>query len=367
MLNEAHFQALIARQRAFALFRLPNNSQVQFVAQTQSAPVELTGHYRALNPQRGFVIAPFSRTSDTPCVVIQPDVTAQGSESISAAIARLVNTDLTAHPAASCQKTSPQTAPDYDAIFAQFHDALSRHAFEKLVLSHPLSLAKSADFSLTDTFSRACQAYPAAFVYLCFTPQTGTWLGASPEILVEGEGENWRTVSLAGTQIATNNPVWDDKNRQEQRLVTQYIQNTLAALALPCQVSATYTTQTGNLMHLKSDIAFTLSPPLGIGDVIEQLHPTPAVCGLPKQTAYDFILAHEGYMRAYYTGFVGYLSPSEPSHLFVNLRCMQIDVEHVTLYAGGGLLASSICVTEWQEIQAKLQAMRSILNEDLAV
>ena len=80
-----------------------------------------------------------------------------------------------------------------------------------------------------------------------------------------------------------------------------------------------------------------------IGDIIKTLHPTPAVCGLPRNLAKDFILQNEDYHRSYYTGFLGELNfKNQQSSLFVNLRCMEISGETASIYVGGGITKESI-------------------------
>ena len=98
-----------------------------------------------------------------------------------------------------------------------------------------------------------------------------------------------------------------------------------------------------------------------LGDILQELHPTPAVCGLPKEEAYHFILNNEGYNRAYYTGIIGWLDPQGETTLYVNLRCMNITDKTATFYAGGGILPSSTVETEWEETQQKMNTMRNIL------
>ncbi len=99
-----------------------------------------------------------------------------------------------------------------------------------------------------------------------------------------------------------------------------------------------------------------------MGDLLKRLHPTPAVCGLPKEKAYRFIQENEGYDRQYYSGFIGWLEPEGKSDLYVNLRCMNILSDRLVLYAGSGLLLSSEPESEWQETEAKMQTMRRLLN-----
>ena len=114
--------------------------------------------------------------------------------------------------------------------------------------------------------------------------------------------------------------------------------------------------------HLKTDFRFSLKDNKGLGDLLKVLHPTPAVCGLPKEEAYRFILQNEGYDRRYYSGFIGWLDPEGRTDIYVNLRCMHIEDEQLTLYAGGGLLASSELNDEWLETEKKLQTIKRLIT-----
>ena len=125
------------------------------------------------------------------------------------------------------------------------------------------------------------------------------------------------------------------------------------------------TVRAANLVHLRSDFTFTILNNARVGNVLQLLHPTPAVCGLPKKEAYDFILANEHTPRLYYSGFMGPLNLSSTTHLFVSLRCMQIADNQYRLYAGGGLLKDSVEEQEWQETEAKMETMRRVLKKDI--
>jgi len=119
----------------------------------------------------------------------------------------------------------------------------------------------------------------------------------------------------------------------------------------------------GNVAHLRTDFRFTLDPTADVGSLIDTLHPTPAVCGMPKQRARDFIVAHEGIDRAYYSGYSGPWNIAGERRLFVSLRCMQLLQDGCILYAGGGLLTASNPADEWRETQAKLQTMSSLFTQ----
>ena len=137
------------------------------------------------------------------------------------------------------------------------------------------------------------------------------------------------------------------------------------------------TVRAANLVHLRSDFTFKLASNDCIGDLLQALHPTPAVCGIPKRDAFQFIIRNELTPRRYYSGFMGPLktpsgspclggekaSPKQgrlegSTHLYVSLRCMNIESDRYRLYAGGGLLKDSTEEQEWLETEAKLETMR---------
>ncbi len=200
---------------------------------------------------------------------------------------------------------------------------------------------------------------------LVFTPTSGAWLASTPEMLLVKQGPQWETVALAGTIAMENSTTplqWDEKNIHEQALVAQYMRQRLAAYAHTIQENEPCTVIAGALAHLKTAFRFSLPPQSRLGDLLAALHPTPAVCGMPKEDAYQFILQHEQYQRLYYSGFSGWLNPKGRTGLYVTLRCMRIMAEEISLFAGGGLLAASQLHAEWQETEAKLNTLLSLLH-----
>ena len=152
------------------------------------------------------------------------------------------------------------------------------------------------------------------------------------------------------------------KNIQEQRFVSTYITERLEQVASDIEEKGPYTARAGHLVHLRSDFHFTLSDASRLGELLNALYPTPAVCGLPKDAARDFIIHNEFASRQYYSGFAGPLYLEGGTHLFVSLRCMRIDQEACSLYAGGGLLSDSDMETEWRETECKMDTMRGLLR-----
>ncbi|WP_336618366.1 isochorismate synthase [Bacteroides acidifaciens] len=356
--NLTAIDTFIRQKQPFAVYRIPGE-KVPRLLQT-GGTVRLIYDLKDLNGQRGFVIAPFRVSGTCPIVLIQPDQSGQP-------LPMDVDTDGEQEKAGQTQRqeTFLNTCTDkYAACFHTFINALRDETFDKLVLSRELVIGQMPDFSPSSVFRAACKRYIHSYVYLCYTPQTGIWLGSTPEIILSGEKDGWNTVALAGTQPLQDGKLpqaWDEKNRKEQDYVASYIRRQLLSLGIRSTENGPYPAYAGALSHLKTDFHFSLKDNKDLGNLLKVLHPTPAVCGLPKEEAYQFILENEGYDRRYYSGFIGWLDPDGRTDLYVNLRCMHIGDEQLTLYAGGGLLASSELDDEWLETEKKLQTMKRLI------
>jgi isochorismate synthase len=343
---------LIKEGCSFAIRRVPGEQKLLFTQQVHGT-VRTFSSIEELNGVNGFVIAPFHTSDTCPIVLINPD---KEKEFDISDIRIDIKKDTFEH-------TEPSS--DYSAKFNIFSEALQKKAFEKLVLSRHLTIERKPDFSPTEVFFKACKRYIRSYVYLCHTPETGTWIGSTPEILLAGTGTDWHTVALAGTRPIQNDTLpetWDEKNKKEQQLVSDYIKNRLHSFGVNPKEEGPYSVRAGELAHLKSDFRFSLPNNNRLGSLLNLLHPTPAVCGLPKDEAFRFISENEGYDRRYYSGFIGMLNPTSKSDLYVNLRCMEINKKTLTLYAGGGLLASSTLSEEWEETENKMSTMRRIVG-----
>lgn len=269
--------------------------------------------------------------------------------------------------------------PDTDYLDAvqKAIEAIEAGEMQKVVFSRTKQVELPPNFSLTEIFERLCQKYPTAFVSLVYLPQLDqVWLGATPETLVSVDKEGiFRTVSLAGTQsafdaagepISVKQAAWTQKEIEEQALVSRYIISCFKKIRVrEYTEEGPKTVVAGNLMHLRSDYAVDTKainfPEIGTV-MLELLHPTSAVCGMPKMAALNFIQANEGYEREFYSGFLGPVNVENETHLFVNLRCMKIQNGIATLYAGGGITEDSIPAKEWQETEMKCQTMLAVLN-----
>lgn len=257
---------------------------------------------------------------------------------------------------------------DFERIVAKGIQAINKQKFKKVVLSRK-EIIELENFDLVATFKKLVQLYPSTFVYCFYHPQVGAWMGATPEQLVKANVNVFETMALAGTQkdYGSEEIVWEKKEREEQQYVTDYIVDQLQDATLEISVTEPYSLKAGSVWHLKTDIWGVLNTGFSLKQVVNLLHPTPAVCGLPKEVSKAFILENENYDRDFYTGFLGELNTSfavdsVSSSLFVNLRCMQIRNSQAHLYMGCGITKDSIPENEWMESVNKSMTMKRVFE-----
>ncbi|WP_299754781.1 isochorismate synthase [uncultured Pontibacter sp.] len=373
------FRAAIAGNMAVAVWRLPNTDSMH-------ACVQLREHYTTGQPQLetspfGFFFCPFQVSGQEQNIFIKGDVYFDGETLTPApdappqqlqAFYTLLDGQQQQpdwHTSPSAQNHTYQTEEGFTIAIRKAVESIQAEQMEKVVLSRNRREPLPDGFSPVSAFMKMAAAYPRAFVSLVSVPGAGTWMGASPEILVSiNEQQIFHTMALAGTQTAVANvadAIWRQKEIEEQAMVERYILSCFKKLRLRDYTEVgPKTVVAGNLMHLRTDFKVNLKevhfPTLGT-DMLELLHPTSAVCGLPKEPALAFIIAHEGYNRSYYSGYLGPVNSSSGSHLYVNLRCMQLQKHEAILYAGAGITEASDPQKEWQETQHKMQTMRQIL------
>ncbi len=342
----------IKQAKAYALFRKPHSTHYTAIIQRAMprtfhsiADVPLTG---------GYVVVPFVCDAQCPILFIEPDETLSLPMSV---------------PCLSVRSDSKEGNSDaersaYAQAFRAAKEKLASGELQKVVLSRRKRLTTENQLDPAALFMKACHYRPNSFVALWHTPQSGTWLVATPEPLLTYSHRKWNTVALAGTLPWTEGklPQWNNKNREEQAIVARFIHDNLTDVATDVKHSGTYTLHSGNIQHLCTDFSFQLPSAEQLHQVLLRLHPTPAVCGLPRMEAKSTIVSHESSPRRYYAGFSGPLLLDGQTDLYVSLRCMEFSSHHATLYAGGGIMPESIEQEEWEETERKLETMAQIIK-----
>ncbi|MGI9531339.1 chorismate-binding protein [Lutimonas sp.] len=344
-------------QLPFVIYRKPESDEVKVLIQ-KNQRLDYSDDFKS----SGFVLAPFDTSKQA--VVFEEN----NLEIFHCDISKELLAD------AYIFQKQPQITRDPDDQLQHMQlvqkgiDEIRKGSFVKAVLSRSESyIIKEVD--VTAVFLRLMRKYPSAFVYVWYHPAIGIWSGASPELLLRTEGKNFQTMSLAGTQKYSGSVdvSWGEKEIKEQRIVTDHIVESLQGM--PLELSDLYTRKAGDLLHLCNDIKGQLGVNTSLHELIEKLHPTAAICGLPKKEVRQFILREEGYDRSYYTGFLGELNMNDGkesrSNLFVNLRCMQL-IERpnpqAIIYVGGGITLGSNPLLEWKETVDKSLIMKSVLE-----
>ncbi|WP_150451804.1 chorismate-binding protein [Arenibacter lacus] len=351
----------------FVAYRKPQEERVNLLLQNNS---EL--HHVVDYEESGFVFAPFN--SNEKAILLKND--AYFSEPV--------------FPKQTAGTAMPQRGEE-DASTKGIHmdlvqkgiDEIATGQLEKVVFSRQVEVQASQ--KPIELFQNILSQYPTAYCYMWYHPKVGMWLGATPEMLLEVENRMLRTMSLAGTMKSNGEeePNWGAKELEEQRMVTQFIKDSLQGKVAALTVSETSSSRAGELWHLKTAISGRLNNESNLGEIILSLHPTPAVCGLPKLKSKDFILKHEGYHREFYTGFLGELNLVEEvnrpkrrrnqehrayrtikkrTSLYVNLRCMKMEGKQLTIYVGGGITLDSDPEKEWKETCDKSRTMLNIVG-----
>ncbi len=252
------------------------------------------------------------------------------------------------------------SAAQYQSLVREALEQIHQKQLDKIVLSRPHRVATEADPLLL--FHRLRAAYPQATVYLFTHPEIGTWLGATPETLLQYRRPQVQTVSLAGTRRADSEKPFTAKEEAEQQWVTDFIYEELDAHqgVSDIRIGNRQIWPAGPLEHLRTEISAVLAADKPLDQLVARLHPTPAVAGAPREAALALIAALEKHPRRYYSGYLG-LQKKGAAHYYVNLRCGEFVKGGFVAYAGGGITAQSDPAAEWEETENKLQTILSHL------
>jgi isochorismate synthase len=349
---------------ALAMWKLPNQRQ-QFLLQDLSGGVRVeVSQLEHLGP--GFLISPFI---GLPYFLSSNHIRqSQVNDSPSEAISMI----------------KPSEVFEDKLLFqdqiASSVEQIKQGQFQKVVLSRVDVKDLAANFDLIDAFDRLCQTYPSAFVSAIYLPALNdVWLCATPETLVSQDSNGlFRTISLAGTQsaldvdgnlLSPSEARWSQKEIEEQAYVSRYIIDCFKKIRLREYIeNGPKTVLAGNLMHLKTEYIVDTrkySYPGLITQMLGLLHPTSAVCGTPKEAALEWILQTESHDRSLYSGYLGPINQNDETHLFVNLRTVQIKEDQAFYYAGCGITEDSDPEKEWQETRMKCQTLQRVINASL--
>lgn len=246
---------------------------------------------------------------------------------------------------------------DYEKLVEKAIEHIQQGDFKKVVLARQKEVLTNVN--PLETFKKLCTAYENCFVHLVYQPNQFCAIGASPELLVAATESSIESVSMAGT-LTDKNIAFQRKERDEQSYVTAYILERFSAYGLKPQINPTIINN-GKIQHLYSVIKSTTNQGIALGNkLLQTLHPTPAVCGSPKNESMQFITQHEGFAREWYAGYLGIIN-KQTIQTYVNLRCAQLFINKAILYAGAGITSESNAAAEFLETTAKMEVLERFL------
>jgi len=366
---------VIENYGSVAVWRFPKENSVHFLGDLSLEPSK--GRIDLQTTEMGFVVSPFMNPEGNETLFLKADVYAFTG---STGIWKLEKGDIAFRQAQSSIKYHLNHRPDTEISEKKNHfinmvetgiKAIEDGDFDKVVSARTYDEPLSENFNILDQFDRLEKAYTDAFVSLISIPGRGTWMGATPELLIESSYKHFRTVSVAGTQPYSldeklSEAAWNQKEIEEQAMVSRYIIDQFKTIRLrEFEETGPRSVRAGNMIHLKTEYTVDLNdvnfPELGT-IMLHLLHPTSAVCGMPKFSALRFIIAYEHLNREFYSGFLGPVNLKGLSRLYVNLRCMQILKTRAVLYAGAGITHDSVPDEEWDETLLKCQTLLNVMN-----
>jgi isochorismate synthase len=261
---------------------------------------------------------------------------------------------------------------NYKKLVSEAIEAIDSGDYQKIVPARTIQINLPDEFDPIAEFFKLRAAYENAFVSLVFIPNSGLWMGATPELLLSVENHTlFKTEAVAGTQAINQNfelskAAWTQKEIEEQALVSRYIVNCFKSIRLrEFEEYGPKTVKAGNLIHLKTVFSVDMKkvnyPLLGTA-MLDLLHPTSAVCGMPMKSAAQFLKEKEGFDRLYYSGYLGPSNIDNKTSLFVNLRCMHILKSKAVLFAGAGVTEDSDPESEWKETEMKFNTLLNVIQ-----
>jgi isochorismate synthase len=368
---------------SYALWKLPKSTHILVLIDFSDLVTKKKAQLE--KSEQGFVIQSFLQENNEETIFLNADIlysTANKDISVKAELENPIRkdeflkkvseklksgNDKISLPVSVKNNSSNKTMEEYTHLVLQAREAIQENRFKKIVLARSKETGISSELSIGSVFQKISTEYPNAFVSLVYTKETGAWLTATPEILASIDKNGiFRTIALAGTQElkpgdSIQKAVWTQKEIEEQALVCRYIIGCFKKIRLrEYDENGPRTVQSGNLLHLRTDFAVNTIelnfPELGTV-MLELLHPTSAVCGMPKEVTLEFIKEHENLKRKLFSGYLGPVNINSESHIFVNLRCANLFADKVVLYAGAGITQDSEPEKEYRETELKMEAV----------
>lgn len=335
---------------------------------------ELTEQWRAFDSCNAFlpsISAEISEDGDRVSVIISvdEDTTETQIRTASDKLKEIVKASRTPRKAPTLPKISNRIDTPDDTEFKQLvEDALSSiqsGGLSKVVVARQTTLEFNEKLDPMSLFAALHDAISADVYSFLFQPDSEhAFIGFSPERLLKIENGLITTEAVAGTAPSdcADALLTSEKDIHENRIVVDFLEEALAKSCSAVEVDSELSLKSaGSVSHLCKEVAGRLDRESSMHDVLSALHPTPAVCGTPRNRAYRFIRDNEPFERGLYAGAVGLIG-AEHSELSVAIRSLLVHGNTVSLFAGAGIVDGSDPDSELREVESKIATYLRILG-----
>ena len=323
----------------FIAYRKPNKSYIiQFNIHEEVVKEEFL-------KSGGFMIAPFNDNDETLYFIGEESELAVQIQTAERSSIRRINEDS-----------------EYRDTLGKAIKSIKDNGLQKVVVSRQIQF--EGKLNSMEVFLDLVSKHNNAFVYL-YVINDITYIGATPELLIHKTENSINTASLAGTvshDVLGYFSPWTEKEYHEHKLVTETIVTIYRKYCNEVNVSERKDLIASSVKHLYQNISGELKEDCNLIDILDELHPTPAIAGLPADQAIQWINKNETKNRGYYTGYFGLYS-SAIAELYVNLRCLKYENEITTIYVGGGIVEGSTFESEFEETEHKAETLLSSIRK----
>jgi menaquinone-specific isochorismate synthase len=246
---------------------------------------------------------------------------------------------------------------------------------EKLVLAETLDVTTTAPLPRFATLDKLRSRYADCQIFSVQDSQGQSFIGASPERLLQVQ-DRWLTADALAGSAPRGSTLQEDallgkqllestKDIHEHQVVLSFIRRRLRQFGVdPQSTSPAHLLQLPNIQHLRTLVSAKLPKSLPILEVLAALHPTPAVAGTPQACVEQYLRSYEPFDRHLYAAPLGWVDYRGNGHFTVGIRSALVQGNYLRLYAGAGIVAGSDPYKEWAEVRLKLQTLQQALVDD---
>lgn len=272
-----------------------------------------------------------------------------------------------------CQSASTPPVSRWQQAVRDTLEDIAQGRLEKLVLARSCTVAADRRLDCGRILRHLRTTYPSCVLFWIGTAD-GDFLGATPEPLVRLSGRHVTTAAIAGSTAPGASAAdasalaqalqRSDKDRLEHAIVVRAIADALRPVCATLDVAAEpQLLRLDNVQHLMTPIAGTLRAPHRVLDLVDRLHPSPAVAGHPRAAALQLLPQREALSRGWYAGPIGWMDARHDGEFAVAIRSALVRGAEAALFAGAGIVAGSDPDAELDETRLKLQPLLSALTE----